>query len=260
MPLPPRDPDRSGTASGDLAELLAGAAVDVAPRLLGARLAVVRDGRTVAVRIVEVEAYDQDDPASHTFRGRTSRNAVMFGPPGHLYVYRSHGIHLCANIACEPAGRGAAVLVRGGVVTAGRSTAVDRRGGRDADAWLAAGPGRLTQALGVRATDDGAWLLGDGPVRLEVASPPSPWPGGVIRRGPRVGVTQAPDRAWRFWLDGVVGVSSYRRSPRAPDPVADPVADPGADPGVDPRTDDRTPPAAVVDRDQTGRGRGTYHG
>ncbi|WP_238445555.1 DNA-3-methyladenine glycosylase, partial [Salsipaludibacter albus] len=123
--------------SGPSADLLDGPVEQVAPRLLGMELSVAHDEAPVTVRIEEVEAYDRDDPASHTFRGPTARNRVMFGPPGHLYVYRSHGIHLCANVVCGPDGHGAAVLLRGGVVVAGRALAVARRAGRDGDGWLA---------------------------------------------------------------------------------------------------------------------------
>lgn len=212
--------DTSRPAADDrrrgLAEVVTGVAVEVAPALLGRRLVIDRDGQRVGVRIVEVEAYDQDDPASHTFGGRTARNAVMFGPPGHLYVYRSHGIHLCANVVCGPAGRGEAVLLRGAIVDEGREVAVTRRRGRDGDHWLAAGPGRLCQAVGMRAGDDSVDLLAGDDVRLE----PGEWPTGPVVTGPRVGVTRAPDRPWRFWIEGSPGVSAYRRSPRAAAPVA----------------------------------------
>lgn len=202
--------------TGDVADVLAGPAVDVAPRLLGATLSHVVAGVEVAICIVEVEAYNQDDPASHTFVGRTSRNAPMFAAGGHLYVYRSHGIHLCANVVCGPPGRGEAVLLRGGVVTRGRHVAVARRGGRDGDAWLAAGPGRLGQALGLELSLSGAWLLGTETPLLALGRRVEPaW----IGRGPRVGVSRAADRPWRWWLEGSAGVSRYRRSRRAPPAV-----------------------------------------
>ncbi len=197
----------------DLAALLGGPASDAAPGLLGCHLTCDHDDRLVTVRIEEVEAYEPDDPASHTFRGPTARTRAMFGPPGDLYVYRSHGIHLCVNVVCGPTDHGAAVLVRGGTVVAGRPAAIERRAGRDGDGWLAAGPGRLGQALGIRADDDGAGLLGDGAVRLR-PGPPAP---EATMVGPRVGVSRAAERAWRFWLAGAPGVSSYRRSPRVED-------------------------------------------
>ncbi len=201
-----------------LARLLQLPAELAAPRLLGAAVTHDVDGHQVRVRITEVEAYDQDDPASHTFRGQTRRNAAMFEQGGHLYTYRSHGIHVCANVVCDVAGRGSAVLLRGGVVEVGRAVAVQRRGGRDGDDWLAAGPGRLCAALGIDLDDGGTWLLGDGRLRLEPAPAAAPDPRAprpVVMVGPRVGVSQAADRPWRWWLAGSGGVSAYRRSPRA---------------------------------------------
>lgn len=196
-------------------EVLAGPAHEVAPRLLGATISHRDADGQVAVRIVEVEAYDQDDPASHTFRGPTERNAPMFERGGHLYVYLSHGIHHCVNVVCGPVARGEAVLLRGGVVVEGRDLAVTRRDGRDGDAWLAAGPGRLGEALGLTVAQSGRWLLDDGPVRLV--------PGDVvgddrIESGPRVGVSRAADRSWRWWIRDAAGVSRHRRSRRAPPP------------------------------------------
>lgn len=181
-------------------------AQEVAHLLLGA---VIRDDR-VAVRIVEVEAYaGADDPASHAYRGPGARNAAMFGPPGLAYVYRSHGIHLCVNVVCHPEGVGGAILLRSGEVVAGLEVATGRRKGhRD----LARGPGRLGQVLGVTLADSGADLR-SGRLRLLPAA------GSVaVRSGPRVGVSKAADRPWRFWIDGDPFVSAYRRSPRAPRP------------------------------------------
>ena len=137
----------------------------VAPRLLGA---VLRHG-PVAVRLTEVEAYDgASDPASHAYRGRTQRNAIMFGPPGHLYVYFSYGMHWAANIICGPDGMASGVLLRAGEVVDGLELARSRRG-RCKDRDLARGPGRLTQALGLSAEHKGSALLDGGPVRLEPA-------------------------------------------------------------------------------------------
>lgn len=205
----------------DLAAALAAPAPEAGRSLLGCLLVSHRAGVRVAVRIVEVEAYTRDDPASHTFHGPTARNATMFGPPGHLYVYVSHGIHRCANVVCGPDGEGSALLVRGGEVVAGRSVAVQRRGGRDGDDWLAAGPGRLAQALDLRVADDGVALVGEGAGEGVVHLLPGPAPVEDVHRGPRVGVSRAADVPWRFWLAGARGVSRYRRSPRAPDPVRD---------------------------------------
>jgi DNA-3-methyladenine glycosylase len=179
----------------------------VAPELLGA---VLRHGE-VAVRLTEVEAYDgAGDPASHAFRGRTPRNAIMFGPPGHLYVYFSYGMHWAANIICGPEGAAAGVLLRAGEVVEGLEVARSRRG-RAADRDLARGPGRLTQTLGIGIAHKGAYLLDGGPVRLEPGKPPE-----SIMTGPRVGVSVEAYRPWRFWVAGSRFVSDYKRSPRAP--------------------------------------------
>lgn len=191
----------------DLAALLDGPVTEVAPRLLGA---VVRHGE-VAVRLSEVEAYDgADDPGSHAYRGPTARNAVMFGPPGHLYCYLSYGVHVCANVVVGVPGRAAAVLLRAGEVVEGLDQARVRRPGA-ADRDLARGPGRLCRALGVELTHDGTDLC-----RGAILLQPGPaLPEDVVRRGPRVGLTLAPDRPWRWWIDGDRSVSAYRRSPRA---------------------------------------------
>ncbi len=180
----------------------------VAPRLLGA---VLRHG-PVAVRLTEVEAYDgASDPASHAYRGRTQRNAIMFGPPGHLYVYFSYGMHWAANIICGPDGMASGVLLRAGEVVDGLELARSRRG-RCKDRDLARGPGRLTQALGLSAEHKGSALLDGGPVRLE---PAAVQPETIIA-GPRVGVSVEADRPWRFWEADSPFVSDYKRSPRAP--------------------------------------------
>ena len=180
---------------------------EVAPTLLGA---VLRHG-PVAVRLTEVEAYDgSSDPASHAYRGRTARNAVMFGPPGHLYVYFSYGMHWAANLICGPDGRASGVLLRSGEVVDGREVARERRS-RAKDRDLARGPGRLTQALGITAAHKGAYLLDGGSLRLEPG-----WPPESVAVGPRVGVSLEADRPWRFWEAGSRFVSDYKRSPRAP--------------------------------------------
>ncbi|MDQ1747058.1 MAG: DNA-3-methyladenine glycosylase [Frankiaceae bacterium] len=178
--------------------------LDVLPDLLGA---VVVHGE-VAVRLTEVEAYDgADDPASHAFRGPTPRNAVMFGPPGHAYVYFTYGMHFCVNLVCGEAGRAAAVLLRAGEVVEGAELARLRRAGaRDRD--LARGPARLTKALGIDRALDGA----------DVCDPRSPLrvlrgdgvPATRVATGPRVGVSAAADRPWRWWVDGDPTVSTYR--------------------------------------------------
>ena len=185
---------------------LAGPVVEVAPLLLGC---VVRLG-PVAVRLVEVEAYDgAADPASHAYRGPTARNGVMFGPPGHLYVYFSYGMHWAANVVCGPDGTASGALLRGGEVIEGLDEARSRRG-RSTDRDLARGPGRLTQALGISAAHKGADLFA-GEVVLEPGPPPA-----AISTGPRVGVQHAADQPWRFWVTDSPYVSAYRRHPRAP--------------------------------------------
>ncbi|MBD0328739.1 MAG: DNA-3-methyladenine glycosylase [Thermoleophilia bacterium] len=164
---------------------------DVAPELLGATLLV--DG--VGGPIVEVEAYDHDDPAAHGFRGRTARNVSMFGPPGRAYVYRSYGIHWCLNFVCEDEGVASAVLVRALEPTDGLDVMRARRR-VDALRLLCSGPGRLCQALGVTGAHDGAPL--DEPpfaVLARTAEPP-------VVTGRRVGISRAADRPWRYAVAG----------------------------------------------------------
>jgi DNA-3-methyladenine glycosylase len=193
----------------DLAELLDGPVLDVAPRLLGATLRHVTDEGAVAVRLAEVEAYDgPDDPGSHAYNGRTRRNEVMFGPPGRLYVYFTYGMHFCCNIVVGPEGRPSAVLVRAGEVVEGAELAQARRP-RSSERDLARGPARLCQALGIDLSHNGA-DLSHGPLTLTPGDPPS-----RPRTGPRVGLRQAADRPWRFWVDADPTVSTYRpASPR----------------------------------------------
>ena len=190
--------------------------VEAAEALLGA---TVRVGET-AVRLTEVEAYGgpEDgpwpDPAAHSYRGPTPRNSVMFGPAGHLYVYRSYGLHFCANVSLGPDGVAAAVLLRGGEVVDGEQAVRSRRTPGTAFANLARGPGNLAAALGLSLADNGIDVgAQDARVRVEL---PTESPSGEIERGPRVGISVAADRPWRLWIPGAVGVSAYRRSPRAP--------------------------------------------
>ena len=187
-------------AAADLATLLDDNVQKHASLLLGA---VVRHGE-VAVRLTEVEAYDgADDPGSHAFRGRTARNAVMFGPAGHLYVYFTYGMHFCCNVVTGPEGRASAVLLRAGEVVEGLDVARSRRP-RSSDRDLARGPARLCQALAIDREHDGTDLSVP-PLTLEpVASPPA------YETGPRVGLRGAPERPWRFWVPGERSVSSYR--------------------------------------------------
>ncbi len=163
----------------------------VAPDLVGATLVV--DG--VGGRIVEVEAYDGDDPASHGYRGKTARNRSMFGPPGHAYAYRSYGIHWCLNLVCGEEGRAEAVLVRALEPTLGVETMRKRRGVDDVR-LLCSGPGRLCQALGITREHDG----------LPLDRPPfAVFPANAhvsVVRGPRIGITRATDVPWRYALAG----------------------------------------------------------
>jgi DNA-3-methyladenine glycosylase len=156
--------------------------------------------------IVETEAYAPDDPASHSFPGPTGRNATMFGPPGRLYVYRSYGIHWCANVVCGPSGVGAAVLLRALEPTAGLDE-MRRRRGLDESRLLCAGPGRLTQALGLSQEHDGV-PLDRPPFRL---LPPDAEIETVV--GPRIGISRAEARPWRYTLSGSAFLS--RPLPRA---------------------------------------------
>lgn len=178
---------------------------EVAPDLLG-RILV---HGPVAVRLTEVEAYGLpgQDPASHTFRGPTPRNAVMFGPPGHLYVYFTYGMHFCANLSCLPEGQGCGVLLRAGEIVSGLSEARARRASsrpvRDRD--LARGPARLAVAMGFDRAHNGLDACSGELVLLE-GEPPS-----VIRSGPRTGVSTGADTPWRFWIEGDPTVSPYRR-------------------------------------------------
>lgn len=187
--------------------------LDAAQGLLGATLF----GRGVAATVVEVEAYGGvpdgpwPDPASHSYRGPDVRNLVMTGPPGRLYTYRSHGIHVCANVVCGPDRVAAAVLLRAGVIIDGVDLARERRGSAVRARALARGPGNLCEALGITLVDNGIDLFDvSSPVRLEFGDR------RAALAGPRVGVSKAADRPWRFWLDRYPEVSAYRRSPRAP--------------------------------------------
>ena len=187
----------------------------VARGLLGVLLVREEDDRgPTIVRVVETEAYHQTDPASHSHRGPTARNAVMFGPPGFAYVYFTYGMHWCVNVSCEPEGTGAAVLLRAAVALAGHDRIRDRRGPRHRERDLLAGPARLTQALAIDRALDGTDLCDPAsPLRLETDG----WcpPAGAVRAGPRVGIRHAADVEWRFAIDGVPEVSRYSRHPRA---------------------------------------------
>jgi DNA-3-methyladenine glycosylase len=199
------------------ADQLAVDPVEAAHRLLGATLT----GRGVSATIVEVEAYGGvpdgpwPDAAAHSYRGATGRSAVMFGPPGRLYAYFSHGIHVCANVVCATDGVAAAVLLRAAAIETGLDVAQARRGTSIQSRALARGPGNLCAAVGITMADNGIDLFdASSPVRIELNEAVD------ATSGPRVGVSQAADRPWRLWLAGRREVSAYRRSPRAPAPGA----------------------------------------
>ena len=197
-----------------LREILSGDAREVAELLLGAVLTHDSREGAVSVRLTEVEAYLgpadslHPDPGSHTFRGPTPRNAPMFGPAGHLYVYFTYGLHHCANIVCGPPGVASAVLLRAGAVTAGQALAAYRRPTSKSPADLARGPARLAKALGLTTADSGRDALAE---PFSLVLPPSPV--GGISSGPRVGVAGAggsDQYAWRFWITGDPTVSAYK--------------------------------------------------
>ena len=192
-------------------ERLAVPATEAAPHLLGAVLTHEAEGERVSVRITEVEAYMGDvDPGSHAFRGRTARNATMFGPAGHLYVYFTYGMHYCANVVCGADGIATGLLLRGGEVVEGADLATARRGNPRNKLDLARGPARLAQALGIARGLDGADVFAS---PLQLALPPEPVPAEHLSTGPRVGVSGpggTDDYPWRYWLTGDPTVSKYR--------------------------------------------------
>jgi DNA-3-methyladenine glycosylase len=218
-------------------EFFARPATLVAPELLGCVLAHDSPDGLVAAVIVETEAYmGPADPASHAYRGETARNEVMFGPPGHAYVYFTYGMHFCVNLVCQPAGEASAVLLRAGRVIEGVALAAARRGGRRTAAVLdgaasggpdpdgrrasarvrperelARGPARLCQALGITRSGNGADVC-SAASPLRVTAGASPWPAAAatISTGPRVGISRAAEWPWRFWITGEPAVSAYR--------------------------------------------------
>ncbi|MCZ7461147.1 DNA-3-methyladenine glycosylase [Streptomyces sp. WMMC940] len=194
-------------------DLLSRPAEEVAPELLGSVLTCKTPEGTVGIAITETEAYSGTaDPASHAYRGLTPRNAVMFGPAGRLYVYRSHGLHWCANVVTGTDGIASAVLIRAGRVIEGEDLARKRRGAKVESLRLARGPGNFCQALGITAGHNGVDLLTGASV---VLSEGEPVPAALVRVGPRVGVSRAHDWQHRFYLAGEPTVSAYRLSPRA---------------------------------------------
>ena len=195
-------------------ELLRADPVDVAARLLGARLSVTGAEGLVTVRLTEVEAYrGEEDPGSHAFRGRTARNASMFAEAGTVYVYLTYGMHHCVNLVCGPQGLARAVLLRAGEVVEGLDLARRRRPAARSERDLARGPARLCRALGLTRNDDGV-RLGARSARLSLALPEAPVADSLIRTRARTGVAGPGDDEarfpWRFWIDGDPTVSPYR--------------------------------------------------
>lgn len=188
--------------------LLLAPSYEVAPLLLGSILSVDSPEGRVSLRITEVEAYHgSQDPGSHAFRGKTNRNAVMFGEPGHLYTYFTYGMHTCANVVCGPDGQASGCLLRAGEVVEGIELARSRRTTSRTDVDLARGPARLTVAAGITLADGGSDLAAS---RITLALG-----GGApeIATGPRTGVSGPGGTAefpWRFWIPGDRTVSPYK--------------------------------------------------
>ncbi len=182
---------------------------EVAPDLLGRVLVrVLPDGVRLSAAIVETEAYGEGDPASHSFRGLTPRNAVMFGPPGHLYVYFTYGMHFCMNVVTGSEGQGSAVLLRAAEPLGGHEAMAERRHTREARR-LCSGPARWTQAFGIARAQDGADLVRGREVYLLEGEPV---PGSAIRTTTRVGVNVGIERPWRFLVAESPFVSPGRPS------------------------------------------------
>lgn len=215
-------------ASPEIKDLLQQPATEVAPYLLGALVSHETPEGTVVVRLTEVEAYlgprdsADPDPGSHSYGGKTARNAAMFGPPGHLYVYFSYGMHFSANLVCRPEGLSSGCLLRAGEIVQGVELARTRRPTAKSDVELAQGPARLAKAMGFAREHNGIPALA-GEVSVTLPAQGST----AVRSGPRVGISGPGGTAaypWRFWLDGEPTVSKFRpgavRSPRLPGPDA----------------------------------------
>lgn len=215
-------------APTNVLELLENPAPEVAPYLLGALVRHESPEGAVVVRLTEVEAYlgprlsEDPDPGSHSYGGRTERNATMFGPPGHLYVYFSYGMHFSANLVCRPEGISSGCLLRAGEIVEGLELARSRRPTAKRDAELAQGPARLAKAMGFKGEHNGLFALA-GPVTVMLPETPA----NNIKSGPRVGISGPGGTAaypWRFWLNGEPTVSKFRpgvvRAPRRPGSAA----------------------------------------
>ncbi|MET9437201.1 DNA-3-methyladenine glycosylase [Streptomyces sp. NPDC006551] len=185
--------------------------LEVAPDLLGRTLVRTSDAGRIELRLTEVEAYaGAIDPGSHAFRGRTARNAVMFGPPGHAYVYFTYGMWHCLNVVCGPEGHASGVLLRAGEIMVGAEQARKRRLSARYDKELAKGPARLATALDVALSLNGTDTCAgpDSPLALLTGTPP---PADQVRNGPRTGVGgEGAPHPWRFWIDNDPTVSPYR--------------------------------------------------
>lgn len=186
-------------------------ALELAPELLGRTLVRTLPEGEITVRLTEVEAYaGEADPGSHAFRGRTARNATMYGPPGHAYVYFTYGMWHCMNLVCCEPGVAGAVLLRAGEVLTGTALARQRRPNARRDAELARGPARLATALGIDRSLDGTDLCGTDDAVLRLL-PGTPVERGQVRTGPRTGISgEGAPWPWRFWIDGDPTVSPYR--------------------------------------------------
>jgi DNA-3-methyladenine glycosylase len=192
-----------------LARFFARSVHQVAPDLIGATLLVGPIGKQAGGTIVEVEAYHHTEPAAHSYGGPTARNAVMFGPPGRVYVYRSYGIHWCVNFVCEPEGSASAVLIRALMPEHGLAAMRRRRGVTD-ERLLCSGPGRLTEALAITHAHNGL-ALDEAPFALFARAAPV-----EVVRGPRIGISKAVELPWRYGLAGSRYLSRPFRGGRAP--------------------------------------------
>lgn len=188
--------------------------LEVAPDLLGRTLVRVTDDGPIELRLTEVEAYaGAIDPGSHAFRGQTARNSVMFGPPGHCYVYFTYGMWHCLNLVCGPEGMASGVLLRAGEIRTGAELARKRRISAPNDKELAKGPARLATALDIDRALNGSDVIADpatplAPLSVLFGTPP---PADQVRSGPRTGVGgDGSHQPWRFWIDGDRTVSPYR--------------------------------------------------
>ncbi|MEU6536319.1 DNA-3-methyladenine glycosylase [Streptomyces sp. NPDC047000] len=185
--------------------------LEVAPDLLGRLLVRSTPDGPITVRLTEVEAYDgPNDPGSHAYRGRTPRNEVMFGPPGHVYVYFTYGMWFCMNLVCGPEGRASAVLLRAGEVVEGADLARERRAAARNDRELAKGPARLATALGIDRALNGTDVCATAATPLRILTG-TPVVAGRVRSGPRTGVSgDGGVHPWRYWIDDDPTVSPYR--------------------------------------------------